>query len=253
MSNQVMERLNAKEICERRDQIEVQVIKAMDALGEADRLLKTICTHGFYFDRNVFYSPSEPSNRSKASKALMQQADQKLWGRVIELGQFKDLMSVKQRRAIDEQLERCPRLSYETLTATFGELLQNRPNLLKDLVETAFAERSKEFKNNQGMKINKKHIVGKVFCKYGFNMHGYASERLEDITKAIAFLEGEDSPHVISILSESFDYSWLDGRVEFKKFKNGNVHVFINDQLIIDRLNDVLSGAMGAKVGENKS
>lgn len=253
MSNQIMERLNAKEICERRDQIEVQIIKAMDALGEADRLLKTICTHGFYFDRNVFYSPSEPSNRSKASKTLMQQADRKLWDRVIELGQFKDLMSVKQKRVIDEQIENCPRLSYETLTATFGELLQNRPNLLKDLIETAFIERNKEFKSNQGMKIKKKHIVGKVFCKYGFNMHGYASERLEDITKAIAFLEGEEIPHIVNILSDSFEYSWLGGRVEFKSFQNGNVHVFIKDQLIIDRLNDVLSGAMGAKVGECKS
>lgn len=250
-STQLKERLNARQICERRDQIIGLITSALEKLGEADQLLETITHRGLSFDRSTICSPSSVNHRSESIKKLTKQTDQKLWRHIVELGQFQDLMSVKQQRIIDEQLEQCPPLTYESVTATFGDLLNNRPNMLQDLVETAFLERSSGYKSNKGMKIGRKHVLHRVYNKFGFSNYGYASDRLRDITKAIAVLEGVEAPHVVNILSSQHEFEWLSHRVVFKSFQNGNVHVQIHDQTIVDELNDVLAGAMGAKVGDS--
>ena len=61
---------------------------------------------------------------------LTKQADSKIWQRIVELGKFKDLMTVKQQRVLAEQIEACPPVTLETVKATFSELLSNRPNML---------------------------------------------------------------------------------------------------------------------------
>jgi hypothetical protein len=252
-STEIKENLNAVKLCERRDQIVTLLTKAMESLSEADLLLKTITTHGFSFDRNTIYSPSSPDQKMKTINILTKQADRKIWDHIIELGQFRDLMTVKEQRKISEQLEDCPPVTIETVTATFSSLLKNRPNMLQDLVETAFLERSGGYKSNKGMKINKRQVVDGVFCKYGFtNWGSRPCDRLDDITKAISKLLGEEKPHIFNILKVNSEYSAFGGKVRYKAFKNGNVHVWIDDKDLLDRLNDVLSGAMGAKVGNNE-
>ncbi len=44
MRNELKERLNAKQICDRRDQIEALLTQAISLIGEADSLLKTVST-----------------------------------------------------------------------------------------------------------------------------------------------------------------------------------------------------------------
>ena len=223
----------------------------MECLSQADTLLKTLSTHGFSFDRNTIFSPSTPSNKMRTIEDLTKQADAKIWQRIVELGKFKELMTVKQQRVLAEQIEACPPVTLETVKATFSELLSNRPNMLQDLVETAFLERSGGYKSNKGNKINKRQVVYGVFCRYGFtNWGSRPCDRLEDITKACALLLGFEKPHITNILKQDSEHLAFDGRVKFKAFKNGNVHIWIVDRQLLDKLNDVLAGAMVSKIGE---
>lgn len=250
-STEIAEKLSAESICERRNEIVSLLTQSIECLSQADTLLKTLSTHGFSFDRNTIYSPSTPSNKMRTIEDLTKQADSKIWQRIVELGKFKDLMTVKQQRVLAEQIEACPPVTLDTVTATFSELLSNRPNMLQDLVETAFLERSSGFKSNKGNKINKRQIVDGVFCRYGFtNWGSRPCDRLEDIAKACALLLGFEKPHITNILKQDSEHLAFDGRVKFKAFKNGNVHIWIEDSQLLDKLNDVLAGAMGAKIGE---
>ena len=250
-STAIAEKLSAESICERRNEIVSLLTQSMECLSQADTLLKTMAKHGLSFDRNTIYSPSTPSNKLKTIENLTKQADAKIWQRIVELGKFKDLMTVKQQRLLAEQIEACPPVTIETVTATFSELLSNRPNMLQDLVETAFLERSSGYKSNGGNKINKRQVVDGVFCRYGFiNWGSRPCDRLEDITKACALLLGYEKPHITNILKQDSEYLSFDGRVKYKAFKNGNVHIWIEDSELLDKLNDVLAGAMGAKVGK---
>lgn len=249
-STEIAENLTAESICERRDEIVSLLTQSMECLSQADTLLKTLSKHGFSFDRNTIYNPSEPSKKIEAIDTLTKQADSKIWQRIVELGKFKELMTVKQQRVLAEQIEQCPPVTVDTVKATFSDLLANRPNMLQDLVETAFLERSKGYKSNSGMKINKRQVVDGVFCRYGFtNWGSRPCDRLEDITKACAILLGYEKPHITNILKQDSEHLAFDGRVKFKAYKNGNVHIWIECKQLLDSLNDVLAGGMGKKLG----
>ncbi|MGR5178841.1 hypothetical protein [Vibrio mediterranei] len=77
MTYQLKEKLNAKQICERRDQIEALLTQAISLLGEADSLMKTVSNYGLSFDRNTFYSPSDANQRHRSLSNLTKQVDQK--------------------------------------------------------------------------------------------------------------------------------------------------------------------------------
>lgn len=249
-SKEIAEKLSAESICSKRDEIVSLLNQSMECLSLADTILKTLSTHGFSFDRNTIYSPSNPSSKIKSLEALTRQADQKIWQRIVEIGKFQELMTVKQQRVLAEQIERCPPVTIDTVTATFSELLANRPNMLQDLVETSFLERSSGYKSNSGNKINKRQVVNGVFCRYGYtNWGSRPCDRLDDIVKAIAILLGMEKPHIVNILKVDSEHIAFEGKVKFKAFKNGNVHILIEDAQLLDKLNDVLAGAMGAKVG----
>ena len=127
-STEIAEKLSAESICGRRNEIVSLLTQSIECLSQADTLLKTLSKHGFSFDRNTIYSPSTPSNKMRTIEELTKQADSKIWQRIVELGKFKDLMTVKQQRVLAEQIEACPPVTIETVTATFSELLSNRPN-----------------------------------------------------------------------------------------------------------------------------
>lgn len=249
-STAIKERLNAQQLCDRRKDIVTLITKAMETLSEADMLLKTLCNYGFTFDRNTIYSPSDPAQKLRTIQEMTKQADRKIWDHIVELGQFRELMTIKEQRKINDALESCPPVTIETVTATFAELLANRPNMLQDLVETAFIERSSGYKSNSGNKINKKQVINRVFCRYGFSNWGSRPcDRLEDLTKAVAILLGMEKPHITNILTKEREHIAFEGKVKYVAYQNGNVHVTILDKILLDKLNDVLAGAMGAKIG----
>ncbi|SBO12929.1 hypothetical protein VME0621_05100 [Vibrio mediterranei] len=246
MNYQLKEKLNAKQICERRNQIEALLTQAISLLGEADSLMKTISNNGLSFDRNTFYSPSEANQRHRSLSSLTKQVDQKLWQHIIELGQFRDLMSADKRAEIDKDMENPPSLTYATLTATFNDLLNNRVNMLQDLTESVFKNRNSEFKSNRGHKLNKRLVFHNVFCKYGWR---YQSDLLEDACKIFAVLTGCSSPEIVSILSEAHEpLIAFDGNVKFVAYQNGNVHVWILDNEIENKVNDILNGCFDGQL-----
>lgn len=250
-SNEVTERLSASKMCEKRDEAIMLIHQAMEALSDADKILTGVAKYGLSFQRDVLYNVANDANKMKVIDNLVKQVDVKMWSKVVELGQFRDLMTVTQQRKLSDELSKCPPFTIETVTATVGELLSNRPNMLQDLIETSFTERAKGFKSNQGMKINKRQVINNVFCRYGMMNHGYRQvDRLDDIVKAISVLLGCDSPHVSSVLKVDDEVIEFDGKVRFKAFKNGNVHIWIECEDLLNKLNDVLAGAMGAKVGD---
>ncbi len=248
MRNALKERLNARQICERRDQIEALLTHAVILMGEADSLLKTMNAHGLSFTKDTFYSPSDQSQRAKSLKMLMTEVDRTLWNRVLELGQFRALMSADKRKDIDNDMENPPRLTYETLTATFNSLLNDRVNMLQDLTESVFLNRSSSYKSNEGHKLNKRLIFNHVFCqKWGWR---YQADLLDDACKVFSVLTGCPSLDVVNLLSKDKETPLVafDGKVKFVAFQNGNVHVWLLDKDLEHKINDVLNGCFDGQL-----
>lgn len=248
-STKLTEVLTAEEYCAKRDEIVALLTQAVEKLGEAESLLCTVANYGFSFDRNTFYGVNDPGRRLKSIRDLTKQVDRKMWDRVIELGKFRELMTVNEQRKIADHLEQCPPLTIESVKATLATLMANRPNMLQDLVQTAFLERDKKYKSNAGMGISRRQVINNVFDRYGFRSWGSrAADRLDDICKALSIITGVEKPHVLQKLERDTEITDFGG-VRFKAFQNGNVHIFIEDKAILNKLNDVLAGSFGSKVG----
>ncbi len=85
-----------------------------------------------------------------------------------------------------------------------------------------------------------------VFCKYGWR---YQSDLLEDACKIFAVLTGCSSPEIVSILSEAHEpLIAFDGNVKFVAYQNGNVHVWILDNEIENKVNDILNGCFDGQL-----
>ncbi|CAH0543224.1 DUF4942 domain-containing protein [Vibrio marisflavi] len=248
MGTELKERLNAKQICERKIQIKGMLNQAVELLGEADSLMKTVSTYGLNFDRNTFYSPSEQTQRARSLKNLTGQVNSKFWDYILELGQFRQLMSAKKRKQIDTDMQNPPPLTYDTLTATFNDLLGDRANLLQDLTESVFKSRSSQYKSNQGHKLNKRMIFNNVFCKNGSR---YQSDLLTDACRVFSVLTGVDAPEIVSILSEAQEPVFaFGGAVKFVAFQKGSVHVWILDKELEHKVNNILNGCFDGQLTE---
>ncbi|MGR5178842.1 DUF4942 domain-containing protein [Vibrio mediterranei] len=155
-------------------------------------------------------------------------------------------MSADKRSEIDKDMENPPSLTYATLTATFSDLLKNRVNMLQDLTESVFKNRSSDYKSNRGHKLNKRLVFNNVFCKYGWR---YQSDLLEDACRIFSVLTGCDSPHILNLLSESREpLIAFDGAVKFVAYQNGNVHVWILDTGLEHKVNDLLNGVFDGQL-----
>ncbi|MCG6230277.1 DUF4942 domain-containing protein [Vibrio furnissii] len=248
MNNSLRERLNAYQICERRDQIEACITQAVSLLGEADSLLKTICDFGLSFDRNTFYDLSDAHQRYKSIRKLTVQVDKKLWSHIFELGQFRDLMSAEKYKSVDNDLDTPPQLTYDTLTATFNDLLNDRVNMLQNLTESVFKHRSRSFVSNTGHKLNKRLIFEKVFSSDVWRVQKHL---IEDACKVFSVLTGCPVPEVISILEVSDEpLIAFDGKVKFVAYQNGNVHVWLLDRELEYKINDVLNGCFDGQLAK---
>ncbi len=216
--------LTGEQICDKRTEIEVLITRAVSLLGDADKISREIgMQYGIYnaLDRHSFYGIG--GNDADIVKKIIKNIDRAAWRSVIETGGFRELMSVKEKRKMDDYIADAPPLTYETLKATFAGLMQNRPDMLKDLIETAFIERDKKYKSNQGMKINKRQVINGVFDSWGYrNCYGYRVERLQDIVKAVSLVNGEKPPEVIPELQRAISNNeryYTHGVMRFRAFK----------------------------------
>lgn len=63
IGTKLSEIMTAEDYCSKRDEIVMLVTKAVDALGQADSLLKTVSKYGFSFDRYSFYDVADEGKR----------------------------------------------------------------------------------------------------------------------------------------------------------------------------------------------
>ena len=248
MGTELKERLSAKQICDRRIQIEGLITQAVELLGEAESLMKTVTIYGLNFDRNTLYSPSDRNQRARTVKKLSDQVNRKFWDHILELGQFRELMSAEKRKEIDNDLENPPVLTYNTLTSTFNDLLSNRVNMLTDLTESVFKQRSSCYKSNLGHKINKRLVFNNVFSKHGGR---FQTDLLNDACKVFSVLTGVESPEIVNLLSDSEEpILYFNGAVKFVAYQNGNVHVWILDMEIEYKINNILNKCFDGQLPE---
>lgn len=227
---------------------DIAITKATIAVEAISDLMFTVSTatgRSIHREVSSFVGVENDGSKIHKIKMIKREVDVLFWQKLIKICQFKEIMHSKKYDQLESELyNNTPEFTVDNATATLTQLISELPDLLTELVRNTFTCRSKDHKSNGNMKLDKKQVYKSLLS----SSHG--ENLLIDITRAISILEGVSNEYILRELNERREVVKYDGKVKFKAFLNGNVHVTFLDEDLLNKLNDVLAGAMGAKVGE---
>lgn len=137
---------------------------------------------------------------------FVQDLKKKSWHTVFELTRFNSLVSEGVRKELDSLLKENERMAFskQNITQLLQTLLANRRNILEQCIIEAFDLMTAYYKENRvhvegwltndAWKVNKRVVLPHVFdCSWrnSPSMHWDEERRLNDIDRALAFLEGK--------------------------------------------------------------
>jgi len=238
-------------LAKERDEAVIELTKCIEAASQLAKIMSNTVQYGINLGREHFCLIDQDNKKVSVINKLTKEIDSKFWNKLIQMGEFRELMNSKRIDELNNQLrENPPAFTVDTATATLTKLINERPKLLTELVESAFKGRSKSHKSNGKMKIDKKQIFSSVFNQSGYTCSfSRSAEIINDICKAISILTGTKRDNVINKLVRGEELFTFDNKVKFKSFMNGNVHMTILDEDLINKLNDVLNGCYKGQIG----
>lgn len=234
-----------------RDDAVIELHKCMEAASQLAKIMTNTVQYSINIGRENFTMIERDNHKINIIAKLTKEIDSKFWNKLIQMGEFRELMNSKRIDELNDQLcNNPPAFTVDTATATLTQLIDERPKLLTELVESAFKGRSKSHKSNGRMKIDKKQIFASVFDQSGYTCSfSRSAEIINDICKAISILTGTKRDNVINELIRGEELFTFDVKVKFKSFMNGNVHMTILDADLTDKLNDVLNNCYKGQIG----
>lgn len=234
-----------------RDNAVVELTKCIEAASQLAKIMSNTVQFGVNLGRENFCLIEQDNKKISVINKLIKEIDSKFWNKTIQMGEFRELMNSKRIDELNDQLcNNPPAFTFNTATATLTQLIEERPKLLTELVESAFKGRSKTHNSNGRIKIDSKQIFSSIFNQSGHTCSfSHSAEIINDMCKAISILTGIKRSNVINELKLGEDLVTFEGKVKFKTFKNGNVHMFILDEDLTNKLNDVLNHCYKGQIG----
>lgn len=164
------------------------------------------------------------------------------WQKVFELTNMRNLMSAKVKADFDKQKEEMLRMAFsqENISGAVSALMENGPEILRRCVleafdlMTGFDKKNKihaeGWKTNDAWKVNRKVIVPvsvwesfNWWAERGVIPYSY-HDKLDDIDRALAYLEGRKLEDVLTIRQavKDFAYPVASDPGSYKEKRQGN-------------------------------
>lgn len=203
-------------------------LKKFEQAGEN---LKTACTiDGTYgqerIDIGSVYDRNMQSNLLRSA-----------WLNLHKTLSLDTLMSAKDQKRFDQSLSHLPEFTIENIRATFGDYILNpMGNILRGLAEV-FSDLDQSFKSHEKVKIGVEGLPKRIIISGFGGYSSYGWEKLRDVVNALASYRGEKmvSHWDLSRAYEASKGDFLTDRgMNFKRFQNGNGHLFFNPTTLKD-------------------
>ncbi|WP_129141485.1 DUF4942 domain-containing protein [Modicisalibacter coralii] len=206
-----------------------------------------------------WYGVNKPDGREKLVKRCMNDFDKEGWLYLLKASQLSQLMSKQDKDAYYEQLSKDPPpLNRESVIGTFTELFGNRHKTWRRGVVELFASLSGNYRSHDPFKVGKRLIIEHAFSEYcGWNFYRHADDQVDDLQRVIALIEGSDQPedklsNVVDRAKRAGDSEIDSGPLTLRWFRNGNLHIWINDEALIDRINEIIAEHYGATLANGR-
>ena len=215
----------------------------------------------------------KPTRRAQedAYNRFVRSLKKSAWREVLRLTDVRNLASHGVQKEIDRILESNERMAFseENVYALVESIFLNRGAILQQCVVEAFDLMTRYYdenrvhvegwKTNDAWKVNRRVVLPRVvsvtFSGSGYVSYGNSRQNLNDIDRAMAFLEGKKLESVprtaVCALEEHFkecgdDFSGVlfeSTYFEMRCYKKGTLHMYFKDKGLWERFN--LTAARG--------
>lgn len=185
---------------------------------------------------------------------IRQDLDAQVWRQVMEQSGLSTMLNAKKKDAFYNQVSKdAPEVTIENVTATVFELAARSGDMFVESVQDLFKQLSGTFKSHKGFGFGPRIILKRRMDAMGFNY--YYHDEIRDLDRVLHILSGLEPPEPYGgligaakefMMGKSFS-SVTPGEIQndmcrVKWYKNGNVHIWINEDLLI-QMNEILRSA----------
>lgn len=207
--------------------------------GARCRFLQPISDGRYAHER--FTSPTWLEDSTKTIDAA-------LWDLLLHQSGLRSFMDRAARHQWDDDIEhqRTPPLTDDNIRATFALLHASRADFFKRGVVQLFRSLSWDYKSNLPHRFGRRLIV-RHLAPHPWGVSPDTCNTLDDLLRVFHVLDGRPEPdHRLGVHSRlhqarSAHHDLVDDYVRVRTFKNGNGHVYLLRQDLVDRLNQILA------------
>lgn len=236
--------------CEARDEIREQVRSAYEILNQADN-------HMRLFSRIGLSSESKPRHQLDES---LRDVDREFWRRAFNVTGFMQIMDAKAVREFMDEVSgnQVPEFTSENVQTTFTDLYQNRVSMFRRGVAELFRRLSGKYKSNGAFKIEDRMVVTCAIVpsfRRGLEINYRESSEINDLDRVLSLMNGEEHEprRLESAINEALldpPHVYEDERLKLRGFKNGNAHIWIKQQWMRDKINQMIADHYGQVLGQ---
>ena len=208
-----------------------------------------------------WYGIEKPDARASLVRDCMQHFDRKGWMLLLKRSQMADLMSHQDKDAYYQQLsDDPPELNRESVVGTFTSLFGNRRETWRRGVVELFASLARRYKSHDPFKVSRRMILPNALGWSGWSFYTHADDKVNDLQRVIHVIQGKEPPAAEEQWSRLIDRARRDGAkgwqagtlVQFRWFKNGSLHIWMQDDTITAAINDIIAEHYGAVLAGRK-
>jgi hypothetical protein len=183
----------------------------------------------------------------------IREVDRAFWRECFILTNLNQYMDGEEHKKLERSMDdfHIPFTS-KNVRETLLRVAGDANNMLQRGIYNLFRSLSGNYRSHDAFKIQKKMIVTKCWNEYGTGINYWHRDIITDLDRCIKSIQQQQyKPNkLVGTLENHFKKTWEDaetGDFIFKRFKNGNMHIIFKDELLIQRVNEIIVQYAGRK------
>ncbi|NSX34464.1 DUF4942 domain-containing protein [Brevundimonas vesicularis] len=256
------------------DKIDAHRMAALEAFGRAFDLVREACDHltqaapnepsAAYIESSVMerIGGGRSSDRATFLAGIEKHANRVTWRHLMAVSGIERLMDRTAKEQFYRQLQDDPPpATAENCRATMQGLFADAETIFRRGIANVFSKLDRRFKSHDGFKIGSRIVLQSAFGLYGtWNHYARQDDTLRDVERTFYVLDGKQQPDRAGGICGLIDsarsgggerpaFEVADDYFRVRVFKNGNAHVWLLRDDLIDRVNEQLAAYYGATLG----
>lgn len=267
-----MPRATIHQLVAAKDRARVAYLEAFDALRLAHQLERAAAPSGRAGDLPWIGCGSAHgrshevfSERDKFEASVTRALDQNVWDHVIKTTNLDKLMDRQEREAFRAALnDNPPPATVENIAATVERLVGDSDLIFKRGIAKAFSGLDRRFRSHDGFKIGSRIVITYFADGDGYVRWDGRRDTVMDVERAFYTLDGKEQPEasggIIGALALArhethgrvFGAAAYEAQTEYflaRVYKNGNAHLWMKRDDLVEKVNLLLAEYYGANLG----